>query len=43
MHAITYSILGHFARIPQIYKPTAELPHHDLFRFTHFALKNYET
>jgi hypothetical protein len=38
-----YSILSHFVRIPQIYKPAAELPHHDLFRFTRFAVKNSDT
>jgi hypothetical protein len=38
-----YSILSHFPRIPQIYKPTAELPHHALFHFTRFAVKNFDT
>jgi hypothetical protein len=34
-----YSILIHFVGIPQIYKLVVELPHHDLFCFTHFAVK----
>ena len=38
-----YSILSHCPGIPQIYKLVAELPHHDLFHFTHFALKNSKT
>jgi hypothetical protein len=29
--------------IPQIYKSTAALPHHALFRFTPFAVKIFET
>ena len=36
-------ILSHFLRILQIYKATAELSHHALFRFTRFAVKNSDT
>jgi hypothetical protein len=38
-----YSILSHFVVIMQIYKSTTELPHHDLFHFTHFVVKNFDT
>jgi hypothetical protein len=38
-----YSILSHFPIILQIYKPSIELHHHALFRFTHFAVKNYDS
>ena len=38
-----YSILSHFPEISQIYKPIAELPHHALFHFTRFTVKNYDT
>jgi hypothetical protein len=38
-----YSILSHFPRISQLYEPTAELPHHALFRFTRFAVKKSDT
>jgi hypothetical protein len=32
-----------FSRIPQIYKPVTALPHHALFYFTRFAVKNSDT
>ena len=38
-----YSIPSHFLGISQIYKSIAALPHHALFPFTCFAVKNYET
>jgi hypothetical protein len=38
-----YSKLSHFPRIPQIYKPDVELPHHDLLCFTRFVVKNSDT
>jgi hypothetical protein len=38
-----YSILSHFPGIPKICKLIVELPHHALFHFTCFAVKNFDT
>jgi hypothetical protein len=43
LHKITLSILSHFPAIPQIYKPSAELHHHALLRFTRFAVNNSDS